>query len=140
MPRRWRTSQLIALLALVAFSVLVWRFGFGRHLLVIAIPFGVISMLIAYWPRSKTPIDNTMLSLVPFSSFTEMRDTYRSVRHFRKSRYPADLSNRKIRSEAMNKIMMIPTGIAWLAFSPLVLLFQTLPQRDSQTRVVPVAN
>ena len=96
-------------------------------------------MFIAHWRRSKAPIKHTTLSLVPFSSFTEMRDTYRSVQNFRKMRHPAGLSERKIRSDAMNKIMMVPAGMAWLVFSPLVLFIQILPQRDSQTRVVPAA-
>lgn len=137
--RRWCVTQLIALIAFVGFLPVVWRFGFGQHLFVFAMPFGVISMLIAYWHRSTTSVDNSSLSLMPFSSFAEMRDTYRSVHDFHKSRYPAELSDRKIRSDAMKTIMLIPSHIAWLAFSPLVLFFQILPEHDSQTRVVHVS-
>ena len=137
--RRWRVSQLIASIAFIGFLLVVGRFGFGQHLFAFAIPFGFVSMLIAYCRRTSAPVDNFTISLMPFSSFTEMRDTYRIVRQFRKTRYPADLADRKIRSDAMNVITMIPTHIAWLAFSPVVLFFRMLPDRDSQTRVVNVS-
>ena len=137
--RRWRLSQLIAFLALMGFLFVAWRSGFGQHLLIFAIPFGIISMLIAYWRRVTTPIDNEKMSLEPFSSLTEMRETYRSVRHFRKTRCPHDVADNKIRSDTMHAIMMLPTMIAWLVFAPLVLFVQMLPEHNRDTQVVSVS-
>ena len=137
--RRWQLTQLIAFLALALFMLVVWRFGIGRHLLLFAAPFGVISMLISYWRRATTATDNAAVSLMPFSSFTEIRDTYRSVQHFRKAKYPNDMPDLRIRSDVMHAVMMMPTVIAWLAFAPLVLLFQMLPERHSESRVVCVS-
>ena len=132
----WRLTQFIALIALVGFAICVWHFGFGRQLLAIAIPFGVISMGIAAWRRSALPQpDKAEMAFFPFSSFAEMRATYTSVRTFCKTQYRNELTDARIRSPFINAIMWIPTGIAWLMFSPVVLFFQMLPHRDSETRV-----
>ncbi len=72
---------------------------------------------------------------MPFSSFTEIRATYTSVGTFRKTPYRSELTDARIRSPFMHTIGLIPFGIAWLAFSPLVLLLQMLPQRNSKTHV-----
>ena len=137
--RRWRWSQLIALAGLLGFIALSFQLGIGRHLLVISIPFGIVSMLIAYFRHRTRPDDTSLLSLTPFATFAELWDTYRDVDRFRKQRFPRELADGTIRSDAMNRILMIPTWLAWLVFSPLVLLVQTLPDRSSVTNVLPDA-
>ena len=135
--RTWRWSQLFAFVALLTFAVLVFQLGFGRHLLMVSIPFGVISMLIAYFRQRTQQPDSSFVALTPFATFAELWDTYRDVEGFQKQRFRRELTDAQIRSEAMNRIMMIPTLIAWLIFAPLALLAQSLPERNSNTKVVP---
>ena len=132
---RWRPSQLVAFVTLIGFVGVVWRFGFGEHILVTGIPFGVVSILITYWRQRTDRVDASFVPLTPFSSIAELRDTYRSVNGFRKHRFPKGLQARRIRSGAMNRILMISTWLAWLMFSPLVLILQMLPVRERKTRV-----
>ena len=133
----WGLTQLVAIIALVGFALCAWQFGFGRQLLAIAVPFGVISMGISAWRHLSPPQpDDAAMALIPFSSVAEMRATYTSVGIFRKTPYRHELADVRIRSPFMNAIMWIPTCIVWLMLSPAVLIFQMLPHRDSKTRVV----
>ena len=134
--RTWRWSQLFAIVGLLTFAVLVFQLGFGQHLLVVSIPFGLISMLIAYFRERTQQPDDSFVALTPFATFAELRDTYRDVDGFQKQRFRRELTDSRIRSDATNRIMMIPTWVAWLMFAPLVLLAQSLPERNSNTSVV----
>ena len=134
--RTWRWSQLTAFIALLAFVALVFQLGFGHHLLVVSFPFGFVSMLIAYFRQRTQQPDNNFVALTPFATFAELWDTYRDVDGFQKQRFRRELTDAQIRSDAMNRIMMIPTWIAWLMFAPFVLLAQSLPERNSNTSVV----
>ena len=134
--RTWRWSQLIAFVALLAFAALVFKLGFGQLLLVVSIPFGLVSMLIAYFRQRTQQPDPNFVALTPFATFAELWDTYRGVEGFQKQRFRRELTDSQIRSDAMSRILMIPTWIAWLVFSPLVLLVQSLPEHNSKTSVV----
>ena len=134
--RHWRWSQLLAFAAFLGFVAVSFQFGVGRHLLVISIPFGVVSMLIAYFRHRAHVPDESLIALTPFATFSELWDTFRDVDGFHKQRFPRELADAKIRSDAMNWILMVPTWVAWLMFSPLVLLVQALPERNSVTKVV----
>ena len=135
--RKWRWTQLFAFAALLAFSVVVLQLGVGRYLLAISIPFGVVSMLIAYVRQRSQEPDTSFFALTPFATFGELWDTFRDVDGFRKQKFRNELAGTQIRSNAMNRIMMIPTWLAWLTFAPFVLLFQSLPEHDRTTHVVP---
>ena len=137
--RRWHWSQLLAFVALLAFAALAFQLGLGQHLLVVSIPFGFISMLIAYF-RQRTQQPDASFALTPFATFAELWDTYRDVEAFQKQRFRHELADAQIRSDTMNRIMMIPTWIAWLMLAPLVLLAQSLPERNRNTSVAPVAD
>ena len=133
---RWSWLQLLALGGLLSLVITAYFFGTGFHLFLLAIPLGLTSMLIAYLRHRNAPTDVESLALDPFSTFAELWETYRSVEGFRKRRFPRELSGVQIRSDAMNRIMWIPTLIAWFLISPLVLFFQVFPQRGGDTTVV----
>ena len=137
--REWHWSQLLAIVSLLGFVFVAFQMGIGQHLLAISIPFGLVSMSIAYFRRrahrAQVP-DVSFYTLAPFATFTELWDTYRSVGGFKKQRFRSE-ADTKIRSDAMNRILMIPTWLGWLMFSPLVLLVQSLPQQKGTTNVVP---
>ena len=134
--REWRWSQLLAFVTLLGFIAVAFQFGFGTQLMVIAIPFGFVSMLIAYSRRRVKVPDASLLALTPFATFTQLWDTYHAVDGFEKQRFRREVAENKIRSDAMNWILMIPTWSFWLILSPLVLLFQSLPEIKHSTSVV----
>ena len=96
-------------------------------------------MLIEYSRRRAQVPDDTFLALTPFATFAELWDTFRAVDGFKKQRFRRELADNKIRPDAMNWILMLPTWIAWLTFASLVLLIQSLPERNDTTNVVPSA-
>jgi hypothetical protein len=128
--RKWSVRQIIAGLALGLFGVCVARLGFGRHLLVVAVPFGVVSMLLSYWHHRAFPTSRESI-LTPFSSVSEILGIRRKVSGFAKRKYPSRLTSRTIRSPLMATAVMLQTASTWLFLSPLVLLFQMLPDTDT---------
>jgi len=133
---RWHRGQLAAFCALVVCLALLWYIGCDAMVLAVTIPLGVVSILIQKHRQSVWISNRPRISLMPFSSLTEVRDTYRSVGHFEKRRYPQHLAKRRVRSRTRQKLLMLPNYVFWLVLSPIPLMFQLLPSRVSQTRVV----
>lgn len=133
---RWHLGQLAALCALVVDLALLWYIGCDVMVFAVIIPLGVVSILIAKYRQSVWISNRPRISLMPFSSLTEVRDTYRSVGHFEKRRYPQQLAKRRVRSRTRQQLLLLSNYVLWLVFSPIPLLFQLLPSRVSQTRVV----
>jgi hypothetical protein len=133
---RWSSSQLAAVLSLIVFGVAVFRFGFGIHLLLIALPLGLVSICIAHLRNQREPASAYAEILMPFSTFTELKTTYDAVPRFRKRRYPKELSERRIRSATMEIVTLIPWYCIWVVLSPVPLFFQIFPATRSQTRVI----
>jgi hypothetical protein len=136
--RRWDFTQLVALAALLSFLYAAHWLGFGMQLLALAIPFGVISIVISWWRRrtAARTADPKGIILAPFSSLAELIVLRRSVANFGKRRYPPGMKPFKIRSPLEETAVKLQTYSAWLFFSPLVLLFQTLPTTETETRIV----
>ncbi|MBI3947649.1 MAG: hypothetical protein HY321_17140 [Armatimonadetes bacterium] len=135
--RHWTWRQAVAAVCLAAFAVSAVRAGFGEHLLFVAIPYGVASMLLSAWGRrAKHPLDEAMTPLLPFSSVSELLRVRRSVPHFRRERYPDALRPRRFRSPITEFVMYLPWMSIWLLSSPVVLLFQTLPDARLESKVV----
>ena len=133
--RRWSWTQLVAFICLLAFAWCIWHFGWGQHLLVFSMPFGVVSILISFVrnkTRSTGPYDHI---LTPFPTFTDLSATYGSAVAFRKNRYPRSLTNRRIRSRVAEFGVRLQMYAAWLMLSPIPLLVQTFPMTDTQTSV-----
>ncbi len=134
---RWTIRQCIALGCLLLFLAAVRQKGIGWELAPLSIPFGIVSMALAYWhSRESRRSALHALPLYPFSSVAELFRVHRSAPAFRKLRYRATLQGRTIRSNSLTWIMCVPLGIAWLLYSPVPLLFQSLPERDCTTQVV----
>ena len=135
--RRWTIRQLIAVCCLTLFVVLALRSGFGAHLMLLATPFGFISMSLSYWRhRAARPYDRTWIPLIPFFSCAGLLAVHRTVPTFSKRQYPPSLATRRIRSRALELAMWIRGVLMWLVFSPLVLLLQAMPENWSVTKVV----
>ena len=133
--RRWSWTQLVALGCLIALGWLTWQSGWGPHLWVLSIPFGLVSMALAFLRnrnRSSAVYDPI---LTPFSSFAELSDILRKTAGFTKQRYPGALSKRRIRSPVAEFGIRLQFFAGWLLFSPIPLLVQSFPRTETRTEV-----
>ncbi len=133
--RCWSWTQLLAAGALFGFTEAVWHLGWGMHLLVLAMPFGLISLGISRVRRgtiSSSPYDPIVF---PFGSFGDLRQAYDSV-GFKKDRYPRKMQPRRIRSPLMNAALQLQFYTLWLMLSPVVLSWQMFPAFETRVRAL----
>jgi len=129
--RRWTIRQIIAALALVAFAIVTIKVGWGLHLLVFSMPFGVISMLLTFWSNcEKREKYKGKSVLTPFPSVASVLAIRRRTPAFSKQRYPQIIRGRQVRGPIMDKLLWIPCGSMWLIFAPVPLFFQMFPETD----------
>ena len=137
--RRWSPTQLGALVALTAFVVLFAACAangrLGSHWLLFGIPFGPISILLAWLHHRLSRFTPRQAALYPFASVGEILRVRRRT-PFTKASYPAGLARRSIRSGCDNFVVLFPFYVAWCAAAPLALLWQTLPDVEQDTLVV----
>ena len=89
--------------AIAAFTAMAMCLGRGWHLLPLAIPFGVISILISAYRRTREPEPGPReVACMPFDSLSQMRRLRRQVPDFRKAPYRSEVGreDRRIRSRA----------------------------------------
>jgi len=135
--REWHPLQGVAALLLAGFLLIAVRVGIGEHLWAYALPFGPPSMVLA-WLNSRRrrkaagPFENV---LAPFPSLGSLRAARLRVAGFVRRRYPKAIARRRIREPVVEMLMWLPWSITWCMFSPVVLFFQMLPGRDSETRI-----
>ena len=134
--RRWSVRQVIAGMGLIGFGLCVYRFGIGWHLFGFALLFGPLSMLLSFWrDRADKRQAEERLRLAPFSSVSELRSIRRAVPAFSKRRYPAGAEIRRVHSRLMTMAVWFQTAVFRSFVSPLVLLFQTMPEKSAYTRI-----
>lgn len=134
--REWSCRQLVAAAALLAFAGFAWQLGWGYHLLILSVPFGLVSIALSFWgPKLQTPPDPYAPIIFPFATFSDLAAAYRQVQ-FRKTRYPQELANRRIRSPLRDAIAHVYGYVMWLIVSPVPLLFQVFPFTHADCRVI----
>ncbi len=133
--RRWSLWQLIAFLSLLGFLWVAFHIGWGYHLLLAAVPFGIISIGISWLRRTTTNVGPYDPIIFPFASFSDLKATYDNVT-FNKSRYPQHIKTRKIRSPFMNGVYQFQFYVIWLMLSPIALVIQVFPPAETHTRVI----
>lgn len=129
--KTWCFSQLVALIGMAIFCASAVALGFGYHLFILVIPFGILSVGLSKWRRRRRPhLTAYERSLVPFSSVAELLAVRRSVEGFVKQKYPESLRSRRIRSPFMERLMWLQNHVLWMLFSPFVLVVQLLPETE----------
>ncbi|MBL8812697.1 MAG: hypothetical protein JNM43_21205 [Planctomycetaceae bacterium] len=121
--RHWSSKQLMAALSLCSFALMAMKSGWGSHLLILSIPFGLISMALSLWrPGVSTASDPYTQIIFPFATFSDLERAHRSS-GFRKTRYPKHIGTRQIRSPFMEGFWQLYSMIFCLVLSPIPLLF-----------------
>ena len=139
--RTWSVRQVVAGLALLGFGLCVAWLGVGWHLFGAALAFGPVSILLAYWKgRASARRNQEQIGLAPFASFAELRAVRKAVSGFAKRRYPGQTTTRTVHSRLLTMAVWLQTWVLWSFVAPLVLLFQTFPEKETTTRVRVAAN
>jgi hypothetical protein len=134
--RRWSVRQVVAGICLVGFGLCVFRFGVGWHLFGFALLFGPASILLSYWRnRSERRQAKERLRLAPFSSISELRSVRKEVSGFSMEKYPAGATVRRVHGRLKTMAVWLQTAVFWSFMSPLILLFQSLPEKEIHTRI-----
>lgn len=133
--RIWSLRQVIAATSLAVFTYFAVQAGWGYHLLLLAVPFGAISMLLSQTrPAPPVESDPYLPIIFPFESLSDLARTYRSSL-FRKTQYPKSLSNRQIRSPDRVAFEHFLSQVMWLLLSPFPLFAQCFPHFETDVRV-----
>ena len=132
---RWSWTQLVALGALLGFVQIALSLGWGEHLLIYAIPFGIISIAISRLRRSTNVVGPYHRIIHPFATISDLKAVYDAV-GFKKARCPRNVQARRIHSPLGKAGIHLHLYSHWLIHSPIALAFQLLPERKSRLRVV----
>ena len=125
---RWSGDHLVAWLALVALMGIAIVVGRGWHLILWAVPFGIVSILISLYRRRREPeFEPREVACTPFESLSQIRWFRGQFPDFQKRKYRREVGSRRIRSEAEESFNRALSYCCWLVFSPLVLLIQGCP-------------
>ncbi len=132
---QWSLRQLVAAAALVGFAFFTMHFGSHYHWMLLSIPFGCISIALSSWqPKAQPAYDPYAPIIFPFATFSDLAAAHRQT-GFRKTRYPKDIADRRIRSPWRDGIAQLQSYFAWLLFAPIPLALQTLPFVSTDFRV-----
>lgn len=131
----WSWRQLIAFIAISCFLCCSFVLGWGPHLWFVTIPFGLVSIALRYgYPMEiseRSDVHPYREIIYPFASMHDLATAYRSAT-FQKTRYPRKFGLRDADSTAVNEYRMIHCFVLWLVFSPVILLFQSLPAFETK--------
>lgn len=129
----WSWTQLPAFGAAITFVIAATQIEWGFGLLVLAIPFGVISFVLTLARPVKANDASPLFGVMePFENFSDLAEAYRGS-GFQKSRFPLHLMKRRIRSPVADLFLLVQHIAIWLIFSPIILVFQSLPAPSSRT-------
>jgi hypothetical protein len=128
---RFRLMHCAPLLALGAYLYLIASARFSIEGIVgWAVPFGLISMALA-WIRRRWGTKHTAKpSTTPFPTLDCLLAVRRSVEHFERKHYPRALAGRRLRSRVNETLLWAVWIPGWLIFSPIILFAQALPDRE----------
>jgi len=133
--RRWHRRQPIAAACLVLFGLLAFATGFGSHLLALAVPFGVVSILLHRWLQVEENASHAdEEGVTPWWSLARLVSVHRRVAGFGKRRCSKPAAARRVR-RLYELVLWLPWAAAWLMLAPLPLFFQMLPTVVSETEI-----
>ena len=131
---KWDNNRIVAAAGVIIFTVLVFYTGWGYHLLLLSIPFGLLSFAIAINRRTEQPKPSQAeLRVIPFNSIKDIFKARRQVTVFKKRPYPLKLKPQKIEAVMDNYVLKpllnLQSIIFYLFFGPLPLLLEVFSKR-----------
>ncbi|MEN9361848.1 MAG: hypothetical protein RL095_3383 [Verrucomicrobiota bacterium] len=134
----WGWPQCLALLFLGIYLAIAVPSGWGNHLLILGLPFGLAIWAVSWTQRVQGTKDavEAAAHISPFTSWAELRQARRRVPHFFKPLMSEVISRRRIRHPFTEKIMTLSVFVMLSIFSPLVFLIQSLPQKRKDLKIV----
>lgn len=132
---RWSWTQLVAIVALVGMVAVVTSTGWGDHLWIYAIPFGLISYVLAIRATQADTTQPYRTVLCPFTTFSDLHAAYQRV-GFKKVHYPRSLRDRKIRPASSHLPLHLQWFMGAMFWAPIMLLFQSFPTVNVESKVV----
>lgn len=133
----WLPQQAFAAPALALFALAVLCLGWGWHLIWVTLPLGIVSILLSRWRERSRPLPSQRwVALTPFDSVSQLLAIRRGITGFAKRRYPPHLQDRRLRGPGWERQSELSTYAFCIAFSPMVLFWQSLPERETEERVV----
>jgi hypothetical protein len=137
--RSW--DHVVAWLSLALFIVAAFFVEWGIQLVLLAIPFGLISMLISRYRRQSFPEPSpNEIAYMPFDSYSQIRWLRRQAPSFQKRRYRSEIEGRRIRSKVEESFNSVFASFLWLILGPIVLLFQGFSSRDGHKLTLTTPN
>ena len=125
--------QAISALALAIYGFLVVRSGFaGATFVILALPLGLITLGVA---RLRSWQNRMLAAIEPFPSVRSLFAVRRSASGFIRRPYPKSLTTRKVRGPVMRVMLWFYEVAIVAVLSPVLLLIQALPQRESRFRI-----
>ena len=133
MVRTWSRTQFVAAACLVLLVFAMLKLGWGLHLLAITFPLGVVSILLSRCSRPH-PIERDPFGpiIAPFATLSDLHRACIAV-GFQKNRFPRELYGTTWSTRVGHKVRLSLSYLAWLLYSPFVLLFQCLPRTHVTT-------
>lgn len=136
--RRWGGDHALAWLGCLGFAVVALTAGWGLWLVLLALPFGILSMLIQqHRDRRKIAPSRRDMACFPFLSWGQLRQVVHRTPSFRKRRYRPDVAGRRVRSELQDSICRMLGRVGWLILGPLALLGQGFPTEIHELKATP---
>ncbi len=133
---RWGWDHATAWISSCTFVIIAYMVGWGLPLLILAVPFGAVSIAIARYRQRISPCPSVLdAACMPFESCSQIRHLWRHTPGFRKRRFRAEVACRQIRPQSETLLLNFLSYCYWMAFAPVVLFAQGFPSRHSRTRI-----
>ncbi|MDZ4403555.1 hypothetical protein [Prosthecobacter sp.] len=126
--KRWGWDHGLALVVCLLFVALACWVGWGPLLFLLALPFGVVSLMIDRYRTGLEPVSNQRdPAFFPLNNFVQLSQLRRRTMDFEKRQYRQEISTRRIRDEAEQQLNCFMGYVFRLLFGPLMLLGQAFP-------------
>lgn len=130
----WSMAQPVAAMLLIVCVCIVAMTGFGNHLYLCFIPFGIASILLSLMRQPSIEYGPFHSIMAPFENFQDLRIAYESS-GFKKRRYPVQLNSRQIRSPVTGWFYLCHYYVMWIIHAPIPLALQVFPVATTRAHV-----
>jgi hypothetical protein len=133
--KKYTIRQMLSLGLLCIFFYAWWKFGYNLKLLITSMLLGGFSIIISAWKeKEEQGKDDIIREIFPFENLHHLMKTRKKITGFKKKKYNRRLRRKSIRNPSMDMFMHLINMLAWLVYSPIVLLFQSMPEKETRVK------